>query len=71
MGKSRTAVTNTLRLMGLPPEVQRLLADGKPPGHARALLGTSDRALQEQLAGKVVGEGWSVRAVEDAVTAAR
>ena len=68
VGKSRSAVTNTLRLMGLPPEVQRLLADGKlSAGHARALLGTADRALQEQLAGKVVGEGWSVRAVEDAV----
>ena len=54
--------------MGLPPEVQRLLADGKlSAGHARALLGTADRTLQEQLAGKVVGEGWSVRAVEDAV----
>ncbi len=68
VGKSRSAVTNTLRLMGLPPEVQRLLADGKlSAGHARALLGTADRTLQEQLAGKVVGEGWSVRAVEDAV----
>ncbi len=68
VGKSRSAVTNTLRLMGLPPEVQRLLADGKlSAGHARALLGTADRALQEQLADKVVTEGWSVRAVEDAV----
>src|SRR4051794_8391945 len=68
VGKSRSAVTNTLRLMGLPPEVQRLLADGKlSAGHARALLGTADRALQEQLADKVVGDGWSVRAVEDAV----
>src|SRR3954454_12972218 len=56
VGKSRSAVTNTLRLMGLPPEVQRLLADGNPSaGHARALLGTADRALQEQLADKVVG----------------
>jgi ParB family transcriptional regulator, chromosome partitioning protein len=68
VGKSRSAVSNTLRLMGLPPEVQRLLADGKlSAGHARALLGTADRALQEQLADKVVGDGWSVRAVEDAV----
>ena len=68
VGKSRSSVTNTLRLMGLPPEVQRLLADGKlSAGHARALLGTADRTLQEQLAGKVVGEGWSVRAVEDAI----
>jgi ParB family transcriptional regulator, chromosome partitioning protein len=68
VGKSRSAVTNTLRLMGLPPEVQRLLVDGKlSAGHARALLGTTDRTLQEQLADKVVSEGWSVRAVEDAV----
>ena len=58
VGKSRSAVTNTLRLMGLPPEVQRLLADGKlSAGHARALLGTADRTLQEQLAGKVGRRG--------------
>ena len=45
IGKSRSAVTNTLRLLGLPPEVQRLLADGKlSAGHAKALLGTPDRA---------------------------
>ncbi len=51
IGKSRSAVTNTLRLLGLPPEVQRLLADGKlSAGHAKALLGTPDRALQERLA---------------------
>ena len=68
IGKSRSTVTNTLRLLGLPPEVQRLLADGKlSAGHARALLGTADRSLQEQLARAVVSEGWSVRAVEDAV----
>ena len=51
VGKSRSAVTNTLRLLGLPPAVQHLLADGKlSAGHARALLGTPDRALQERLA---------------------
>ena len=51
IGKSRSSVTNTLRLLGLPPEVQRLLADGKlSAGHAKALLGTPDRALQERLA---------------------
>ena len=50
VGKSRSAITNTLRLLGLPPGVQHLLADGKlSAGHARALLGTPDRALQEQL----------------------
>lgn len=68
VGKSRSAVTNTLRLLGLPPEVQRLLADGKlSAGHARALLATPDRARQEELARLVVEEGWSVRATEDAV----
>jgi len=66
VGKSRSAITNTLRLLGLPPAVQHLLADGKlSAGHARALLGTPDRALQEQLARQAVAEGWSVRTVEE------
>jgi ParB family chromosome partitioning protein len=70
IGKSRSSVTNTLRLLGLPPEVQRLLADGKlSAGHAKALLGTPDRALQEQLAQRAVEEGWSVRTMEDVVRA--
>ena len=68
IGKSRSAVTNTLRLLGLPPEVQRLLADGKlSAGHARAILGTPDRTLQEQLAKQAVADGWSVRYIEDVV----
>jgi ParB family chromosome partitioning protein len=68
VGKSRSAITNTLRLLGLPPAVQHLLADGKlSAGHARALLGTPDRALQERLARSAVSEGWSVRTVEEAV----
>jgi ParB family transcriptional regulator, chromosome partitioning protein len=68
VGKSRSAVTNTLRLLGLPPGVQHLLADGKlSAGHARALLGTPDRALQEQLARQAAAEGWSVRTVEECV----
>jgi ParB family chromosome partitioning protein len=68
IGKSRSAVTNTLRLLGLPPEVQRLLADGKlSAGHAKALLGTPDRAMQERLATQAVEEGWSVRTIEDVV----
>lgn len=66
VGKSRSAVSNTMRLLGLPPGVQHLLADGKlSAGHARALLGTPDRALQERLARQAVSEGWSVRAVEE------
>lgn len=68
VGKSRAAVTNTLRLMSLPPSIQHLLADGRlAAGHARALLGTPDRAFQEQLARRAAAEGWSVRAVEEAV----
>ena len=70
IGKSRSSVTNTLRLLGLPPEVQRLLADGKlSAGHAKALLGTPDRSLQERLAKLAVDEGWSVRTMEEVVRA--
>ena len=70
IGKSRSSVTNTLRLLGLPPEVQRLLADGKlSAGHAKALLGTPDRSLQERLAKLAVEEGWSVRTMEEVVRA--
>jgi ParB family transcriptional regulator, chromosome partitioning protein len=68
VGKSRQAVTNTLRLMQLPASVQHLLADGRlSAGHARALLGTPDRSKQEQLAKQAVAEGWSVRRVEELV----
>ena len=67
MGKSRTTITNTLRLFQLPPSAQRLVAEGKlSAGHARALLGTPDRAFQEALARRAVAEGLSVRAVEEA-----
>jgi ParB family transcriptional regulator, chromosome partitioning protein len=70
VSKSRTAITNTLRLLQLPPPIQHLLADGRlTAGHARALLGTPDRAFQESLARRVVAEGLSVRAVEDLVRA--
>jgi ParB family chromosome partitioning protein len=68
VGKSRSAVTNTLRLMSLPPAIQHLLADGRlSAGHARALLSTPDRAFQEQLARRAASESWSVRMLEDAV----
>ena len=68
VGKSRSAVTNTLRLLGLPASVQRLLADGRLSGrHARTLLSTTDRALQERLAQQAVDEGWTVRALEVAL----
>lgn len=68
VGKSRAAISNTLRLFQLPPPVQRLLGEGQlTAGHARALLGTPDRAFQEALARRVVTEQLSVRAVEDLV----
>ena len=70
VGKSRAAVSNTLRLFQLPNAIQKLVADGQlSAGHARALLGTPDRAYQEQLARKAVAESLSVRDVEDAVRA--
>ena len=65
---SRSSITNTLRLLGLPPTIQHLLADGRlSAGHARALLATPDRALQEELAQLAVEEGWTVRTIELAV----
>lgn len=68
IGKSRSAITNTIRLLGLPPAVQSLLNEGQlSAGHARALLGTPDRSRQEALARQSVAEGWSVRAMEQAV----
>jgi ParB family transcriptional regulator, chromosome partitioning protein len=68
VGKSRSAITNTLRLMSLPASVQHLLADGRlSAGHAKALLGCPDRSLQEQLAKACAAENWSVRMMEEAV----
>src|SRR5581483_7715013 len=70
VGKSRAAISNTLRLFQLPPGIQRLVAEGQlSAGHARALLGTPDRAYQEALARRAVSEGLSVRAVEEAIKA--
>lgn len=68
MGRSRAAVTNSLRLLSLPVTVQRYLLDGElSAGHARALLGCDDPVELELLAERAVDEGWSVRTVEDAV----
>src|SRR5262245_53737894 len=70
VGKSRATVTNMLRLLQLPPAIQRYVKDGTlRMGHARALLGTPDRAFQEQLARRAVNEDLSVREVEDAIRA--
>ena len=68
MGKGRATVTNTLRLLQLPAGAQQALAEGSiSAGHARALLGTPDRALQERLVERIVQEGLTVRAVEELV----
>lgn len=70
VGKSRSAVSNTLRLLQLPASIQRLVADSHlSAGHARALLGTPDRAFQEGLARRAVNDQLSVRDVEEAVRA--
>lgn len=70
MGRSRAAVTNSLRLLSLPVTVHRYLVDGElSAGHARALLGCDDPVELELLAERAVDEGWSVRAVENAVRA--
>jgi ParB family chromosome partitioning protein len=70
VGKSRTAVTNALRLFQLPPAVQRHMRDGLlTAGHGRALLGTPDRARQEELAREAVRRGLSVRMLEEMVRA--
>ena len=69
IGRSRPQVTNTLRLMKLPPLVQRRLAAGiLSAGHSRALLGLADAAEMEKLAQRIVAEGLSVRATEEIVS---
>jgi len=68
VGRSRSHVTNTIRLLHLPPAVQRRVAAGViSAGHARALLGLPSREEQEELAGRIVAEGLSVRATEELV----
>ncbi len=68
VGKNRTTVANTLRLLKLPAEVQKcLLADEITMGHARALLGLENRTEQAELCKQVVKKGLSVRKVEELV----
>jgi ParB family transcriptional regulator, chromosome partitioning protein len=68
IGRSRSHVSNTLRLMNLAPAVQRRVAAGVlSAGHARALLGVTDHDAQVRLAERVVAEGLSVRSVEELV----
>jgi ParB family chromosome partitioning protein len=69
IGRSRSQVSNTLRLLKLPPNVQQRVAAGVlSAGHARALLGVEDVEEQERLARRIVAEGLSVRSVEEIVT---
>lgn len=69
IGRSRPQISNTLRLMKLPPLVQRRLAAGiLSAGHSRALLGLADAAEMEKLAQRIVAEGLSVRATEEIVS---
>ena len=68
VGKSRSAITNSLRLLTLPPTIQQYLAEGRlSAGHAKALLGTPDRALQESFARMAVEQSLTVRGLEEAV----
>jgi ParB family chromosome partitioning protein len=68
IGRSRSHVTNMIRLLGLPPAVQRRVAAGVlSAGHARALLSLDDSEAQDRLASRIVAEGLSVRAVEEIV----
>jgi ParB family chromosome partitioning protein len=68
VGRSRSAVANTLRLLQLPPSVARLVNErALSAGHARTLLGLDDPAALEALAQRIVAEGLSVRATEQAV----
>lgn len=72
IGRSRPVITNTIRLLKLPVAVQRRVAVGVlSAGHARALLSLDEPIAQEELAARIVAEGLSVRATEEAVTLSR
>ncbi|MER5457338.1 ParB/RepB/Spo0J family partition protein [Micromonospora sp. NPDC002389] len=71
IGRSRPQISNTIRLLNLPAQVQRRVAAGVlSAGHARALLSLEDAETQEQLALRIVAEGLSVRATEEIVALA-
>ncbi len=68
VGKSRAAITNTMRLLQLPNSIQKRLISGQiSPGHARALLGLKSEAEMERVAERIVRENLTVRAVEEIV----
>ena len=65
LGRSRSAITNTLRLLSLGPKLQRQLISGAlTPGHARTLLAIDDPTLQQEVAERIIADGLSVRAAE-------
>ena len=71
IGRSRPQISNTIRLLGLPPTVQSKVAAGVlSAGHARAILGLASPAAMEALAHRVIAEGMSVRSTEEAVALA-
>jgi len=66
VSKSRSTITNALRLLDLPDDVQELVYDGKmTAGHARAVLSVADEAIRMKLAGRIVEDGLSVREAEN------
>jgi ParB family chromosome partitioning protein len=68
IGKSRSTITNTLRLLSLSPDLQRQVASGAlSPGHARALLAVDDLDLRREVAQRIIADGLSVRAAEELV----
>ena len=68
LGRSRTVITNTMRLLNLPTSVQQKVAAGTiSAGHARALLGLADATAIEKLANRIVAEGLSVRTIEEII----
>ena len=70
LGRSRPLISNTMRLLNLPANVQSRVASGViSAGHARALLGLSNEAEIDRLAKRIVAEGLSVRAVEEIIAA--
>jgi len=69
LGRSRPLISNTLRLLNLPPSVQRRVAAGTlSAGHARALLAITDPQEIERIAQRIINEGLSVRAVEEIIS---
>lgn len=68
VGKSRSAISNAIRLLGLPAGLQVMVESGElSAGHARALLGTDDMAYAEHIGRRAADEGWSVRQTEEAI----